>query len=101
MRTRSLKDGMQIDQSIVDRMGRKLICRGTILDEYMINSMQRMGVAGVYIGEGEDEEAQKQDEPEIPKEISLPFLSSTGSRTVFPFSSFSYTGMGLPWASRL
>ena len=69
VRTRSLKDGMQIDQSIVDRMGRKLICRGTILDEYMINSMQRMGVAGVYIGEGEDEEAQKQDEPEIPKEI--------------------------------
>ena len=56
MSTRSLKDGMKIDQAIVDRTGRALICRGTILDEYMISSMLKMGVMGVYIGEGEDEE---------------------------------------------
>ena len=55
VRTRSLKNGMKIDQSIVDHAGRALICRGTILDEYMINSMLKMGVMGVYIGDGEDE----------------------------------------------
>ena len=63
VRTRSLKDGMKIDQSIVDKSGRALICRGTILDEYMISSMLKMGVMGVYVGEGEDDE-----EPEEPKE---------------------------------
>lgn len=56
---------MQIDQSIVDRLGRPLICRGAILDEYMISSMLKMGVMGVYIGEGEEEEPDKKEEPPI------------------------------------
>ncbi|MBO5292209.1 MAG: HD-GYP domain-containing protein [Lachnospiraceae bacterium] len=47
---------MEIDQTIVDHTGRKLICRGTILDEYMIASMLKMGIMGVYIGEGQDED---------------------------------------------
>lgn len=55
IRTKMLQDGMEIDQSIVDHTGRKLICRGTILDEYMISSMLRMGITGVYIGEGKDD----------------------------------------------
>ena len=63
VRTRSLKDGMKIDQSILDKSGRALICRGTILDEYMISSMLKLGVMGVYVGEGEDDE-----EPEKPQE---------------------------------
>lgn len=61
VRTRSLKNGMEIDQSIVDRSGRALICRGTILDEYMIASMLKMGVMGVYIGEGKDDEVKDED----------------------------------------
>lgn len=64
VRTRSLKNGMKIDQAILDRSGRALICRGTILDEYMINSMLKMGVMGVYIGDGEDKK-----EVEIPKSV--------------------------------
>lgn len=70
VRTRSLKNGMKIDQSIVDRTGRALICRGTILDEYMINSMLKMGVMGVYIGDGEDEMVgDNKKEPTIPKAV--------------------------------
>ena len=69
VRTRSLKNGMKIDQSIVDRAGRALICRGTILDEYMINSMLKMGVMGVYIGDGEDETAGDKKEPVISKAV--------------------------------
>lgn len=66
---------MKIDQSIVDKTGRALICRGTILDEYMIASMQKLGVTGVYIGEGEDEDevakamAKEEEEKKIPAPI--------------------------------
>ena len=56
---------MRIDQAIVDQTGRALICRGTILDEYMIASMLKMGVMGVYIGEGE-EESEKEEAPVPP-----------------------------------
>lgn len=66
--TRSLKDGMRIDQTIVDQTGRALVNRGTILDEYMIESMLKLGVMGVYVGEGEDELANK-DEPVITREV--------------------------------
>lgn len=70
VRTRSLKNGMKIDQAIVDRAGRALICRGTILDEYMINSMLKMGVMGVYIGDGDDEMVDgPKKEPEISKAV--------------------------------
>lgn len=66
VRTSSLKNGMRIEQSIKDKAGRTLICRGTLLDEYMINSMLKMRITGVYIGEGE-EEPEKPEEPQ-PKE---------------------------------
>lgn len=70
VRTRALQDGMRIDQSILDKTGRKLINRGTILDEYMISSMLRMGIAGVYIGDGEEEKTEEKplEEPPISKE---------------------------------
>lgn len=56
MRSRSLKDEMVIDQAIVDRAGRILISRNTVLDSYHISSLIKMGVPGVYIREGEDDE---------------------------------------------
>ncbi len=62
MHTRKLTAGMEIDQSILDQHGRALICRGTILDEYMIASMLKMGVMGVYIGEGKDTETPANDQ---------------------------------------
>ena len=60
MRTRQLKPGMKIDQSIVDRLGRNLITRGAILDEYIIESLLKLGIMNIYIQEGEaDPEDEK------------------------------------------
>lgn len=55
VRTRQLKPGMIIDQSIVDRTGRILIARNTELDEYLIESLLKLGVASIYIREGEED----------------------------------------------
>lgn len=69
---RLLKDGMVIDQAIVDKMGRDLIARGARLNEYQIEALRNMNVTGVYIREGEEEpetEVAKEKEPEIPKQI--------------------------------
>lgn len=68
--TRRLKEGMRIDQAIVDRSGRVLIARGAPLDDYLIESLLKMGIMGVYIREGEeDPEDQNKMEPEIPEQI--------------------------------
>lgn len=56
VRTSSLEVGMKIDQSIIDKTRRVLIARGVILDEYLIDALKRLGINGVYIREGEDEE---------------------------------------------
>lgn len=55
MRTRSLQKGMKIDQAIVDRRGRILIARGALMDEYLIDSLMKLGINGVYIREGEED----------------------------------------------
>ncbi len=62
VRTSSLKEGMKVDQSIIDKTRRVLIARGTLLDTYLIDALKRLGINGVYIREGEDVEA------EIPQE---------------------------------
>ncbi len=54
MRTRQLKPGMRLDHAVVDRLGRNLVQRGSELDEYVINSMLKMGIMSVYIQDGED-----------------------------------------------
>lgn len=51
-----MKEEMVIDQAVVDRAGRILISRNTLLDSYHIMSLVRMGVPGVYIREGEGDE---------------------------------------------
>ena len=53
--TRSLQSGMVIDQAIVDRTGRILIARKTTLDDFLIESLRKMGVTGIYIREGEED----------------------------------------------
>ena len=53
--TRLLDEGMMIDQAIIDRTGRILIARKTVLDRFLIDSLRKMGVPGVYIREGEEE----------------------------------------------
>lgn len=69
--TRILKPGMVIDQSIVDGTGRVLLERKTPLDEYYINALQKLGIGGIYIREGEEEEIEDGIEasPEVIEKI--------------------------------
>lgn len=69
--TRILKPGMVIDQSIIDGTGRILLGRKTPLDEYYINALQRLGIGGVYIREGEEEEIEDgiETSPEVVEKI--------------------------------
>ena len=53
MLTRQLEPGMKMDQAVVDRLGRNLVTRGAVLNEYIIDSLLKMGVMSVYIQDGE------------------------------------------------
>jgi len=66
IRTRSLQEGMIIDQSIIDRSGRILIARGTPLDDYLISALLKLGVTSIYIREGE-EDPEDADTPIAPQ----------------------------------
>ena len=68
---RLLTPGMVIDQSIIDGTGRVLIHRKTALDDYMINSLRKMNIGGVYIREGEEsaEEITYNISPEVMEKI--------------------------------
>ena len=63
VRTSSLKEGMKIDQAIVDRMGRILIARGAVLDEYLIDSLLKLGITSIYIREGEEDPEEEKISP--------------------------------------
>lgn len=63
--TRRLQEGMKIDQSIIDGTNRVLIARGAILDEFMINGLRKLGVAGVYIREGEEEIIESSEDENV------------------------------------
>ena len=71
VRTRQLKEGMKIDQSVVDRAGRNLVQKGSILDNYVIESLLRMGIMMVYIqtGEESDDDIEKSISPQARKQI--------------------------------
>lgn len=60
---------MRIDQNIKDRLDRTLIARGTILDSYMIESLQKLGIGSIYVSEGEEDPAPEAAEPPLPPEI--------------------------------
>lgn len=51
--TRVLKEGMRIDQSIVDGTGRALIEKGAYLDDFQIEYLRTKGIASIYVAEGE------------------------------------------------
>ena len=68
--TRIVEPGMVIDQAIIDRAGRVLIARKTELDEYLIAALLKMGVPGIYIREGEeDDEEIEKEEPVVNEAI--------------------------------
>lgn len=58
-----------MDQTIKDRMDRTLIARNTILNEYLIDSLFKMGIPGVYIREGEEE--PEEEEPIAPHALEV------------------------------
>lgn len=101
MRTRQLKPGMKLDHPVVDRLGRNLVARGAELDDYMIDSLLKLGIMSVYIQEGEEEENPEQvpTSPEAEKNIErlrtedrakLLFLSVSVNVSL-PVSSLSTT----------
>ncbi len=59
MRTRQLKPGMKIDLAVVDRLGRNLVVPGTVLDEYIIDSLLKLGIMNVYIQDGEEQQEKE------------------------------------------
>ncbi|MGN0161762.1 MAG: HD-GYP domain-containing protein [Lachnospiraceae bacterium] len=66
MRTRQAVPGMKMAQTVVDQSGRLLVERGAVLDEYIISSLLKLGIMGIYVGE--DVEEEKKEEP--PVEVS-------------------------------
>lgn len=68
--TRALKQDMVIDQAIIDRSGRVLIARKTVLDGFLIEALQKMNVTGIYIREGE-EDPETESNIEISPEVQM------------------------------
>lgn len=102
VRTRSLEEGAKIDQTIKNQQGRILIARGTVLDDYLIDSLGKLQVAGVYISEGEEEpenekeEVSKEAEEKIEKlmvaDRSKVKLSESVKKRVAEGVQFLYSG---------
>lgn len=85
VRTRQLKEGMKIDQSVVDRAGRNLVQKGSILDNYVIESLLRMGIMMVYIqtGEESDDDIEKVYRHRPESRLNV-FVLMTAPRLSFP-----------------
>ena len=66
-----------IDQAIVDRAGRVLIARRTVLNEFHIQALIKMGIMGIYISEGEED-----DEEALAMEISEELQEKIDAQTV-------------------
>jgi putative nucleotidyltransferase with HDIG domain len=62
---------MVIDQSIIDSTGRALVNRKTVLDDYIIDSLKKLGIGGIYIREGEEDISEDNIEasPEVIEKI--------------------------------
>lgn len=81
---------MIIDQSIVDRAGRILIARNTPMDNFHKASLLKMGIGGVYIREGEEDEKKEENDnnqvvvsAEVQKVIEK-IPCRTGRRSICP-----------------
>ena len=101
LRTRQLTPGMKIDQSIVDRLGRVLVARGSVLNEYVIDSLIKLGIMNVYIQEGEmdpeetniviSEEAQRNIEKHTTADRSKVTLSASVKKRVAEGIQYIYS----------
>lgn len=66
VKTKDLQEGMRIDQTIKDRMDRTLIAKYTILDQYLIDSLKKLKLSGIYVSEGEEEVTVDNDYEKLP-----------------------------------
>ena len=80
--TRTLREGMKIDQAVLDQKGRTLIARGAILDEYMIESLLDRGIMGVYTMDGQDKEEESSQRQAQNQNIDLAELPSNIRETI-------------------
>lgn len=71
MRTRELKPGMRIDHAVVDRLGRNLVHKGSEVDEYIIESLLKLGVMSVYIQDGEYEPEEEKHPVSLQAQIKI------------------------------
>lgn len=56
--TKSLQSGMRTKKHVVDGEGRTIVPNGTILDDFMIKNLPRLGVTGAYICTDEEDEPE-------------------------------------------
>lgn len=102
VKTRSVTPGMKIDQAIVDRLGRVLVARGSVLNEYVIESLLNLGIMNIYIQDGEAEPdddkiviskaAEKQIEKLYTEDRSKLKLSNSVKKRVAEGIQFIYSG---------
>lgn len=72
VRTELLQSGMKIDQSIVNSSKRMLLARGTVLDDYLIEAIKKLGITGLYISDEtkDDKICNHEEELKVSKEAS-------------------------------
>lgn len=66
---RTAQPGVIIDQAIIDRAGRVLIARLTRLETFHIEALRKMGLGGIYIREGIEEEPEDKTPPQISEAV--------------------------------
>ena len=64
-----LEAGMRVAEHVIDSDGRKLINRGTILDNYIIVSMRSRGLDGAFVGDDDFLEYRKNKKVVVPAHI--------------------------------
>lgn len=58
VKTKALKNGMKVSEMVYDEYGRMLIADGVILDDFMIQALPKLGISGVYVHHGQEEEKE-------------------------------------------
>ena len=70
VRMNKLEAGMISDQAITDRLDRVLVHRGAKIDTFVIEGLSRLGIPGLYIREGAEEEAEEDPMKKIEESIT-------------------------------
>ena len=58
-KTEDLVIGMRVEQEVINNIGMVMIARGSILDDFMIGAVEKMGMEGIYTSAPEEEELEQ------------------------------------------